>query len=234
MSTTATEQLCPFCGEEATVDFLDAWGDGSYMMDYCCEEAQDAAAADTEGALADATELAELYGWRRAYDSDREQKLRLDFGLTVAPIQQKVAKAFIREHHRHNPPPAGDRFRMGCWNGDQLVAVMMVGRPVARAIDHTQVVEVNRLCVRHDLDSELTWKACSALYRAAVEEAGARGFTKVITYTLESESGMSLRYARFKPVATTSGGSWNTPSRPRKDKAPTCPKVRWEKATAAA
>lgn len=221
---------CPHCGSTDEPDFFEVWGDGSYMIEYCCEEAELAAQeADDETRLAEANELAELHGYRRAYDSERDWRHRIDFGLSIRTISRGDAKAFIREHHRHNPPPAGDRFRFGCFNGSELVAVMMAGRPVARMIDHETVVEVNRLCVNHDLDRELTWKACSMLYTAAVKEAGRRGFEKVITYTLEEEEGMSLRYARFKPVATTKGGSWNRPSRKRTDKAPTCRKVRWER-----
>lgn len=226
---------CVFCGEEELVELHDAWG-REFMLATCCEGLHEAWMEylnnpETEDQAR--AELAELVGeWvpcRQVYADDGQ--VLLDFGLELRPIQQKVAKAFIREHHRHNPPPAGDRFRFGAFNGGELVAVMMVGRPVARALDHTQVVEVNRLCVNHELHHALTWKACSALYTKAVREAGARGFAKVITYTLESERGMSLRYARFRKEAITKGGSWNTPARPRKDRAPTCRKVRWARHT---
>jgi len=57
----------------------------------------------------------------------------------------------------------------------------------------SSVVEVNRLCINHELRPELTQNACSKLYAACVKEAKRRGKLKVITYTLSSESGTSLR-----------------------------------------
>ena len=241
-STVNAPELCPFCGEEAFVDVFELWDERDFQLETCCEAAHDswlesiACPVFGEETL---EELAEIVGgWipdglRRIYVDDELARVRIDHGLRVGPISRGEAKDFVREHHRHNPPPAGDRFRFGCWNGPELIAVAIVGRPVARMIDHETTVEVNRLCVNHDLAPALTWKACSLLYGAAAEEAQDRGFSKAITYTLESESGMSLRYARWKPVATTKGGSWDRPSRRRTDKAPTCPKVRWEKTLAA-
>jgi len=54
------------------------------------------------------------------------------------------------------------------------------------------------------------------------------GFRRVVTYTLESEPGTSLRATGWVPAKLTKGGSWNTPSRPREDNAPTCRKIRWD------
>lgn len=69
----------------------------------------------------------------------------------------------------------------------------------------------------------------SFLYRRARRVAQAMGFDeRVLTYTLLSESGASLRAAGFEEVAITDGGSWDRPSRPRTDKHPTERKRRWE------
>lgn len=54
------------------------------------------------------------------------------------------------------------------------------------------------------------------------------GYCKVITYTLPAEGGASLRAAGFIVGDTTDGGSWTCKSRPRIDKAPINPKLRWE------
>lgn len=67
------------------------------------------------------------------------------------------------------------------------------------------------------------------LYSAAAKEAKRRGFRKVITYTLEEESGHALRAAGWTAEARTRGGSWNRPGRARKDTAPTTPKIRWSR-----
>ena len=53
---------------------------------------------------------------------------------------------------------------------------------------------------------------------------------RIITYTLASESGTSLTAAGWVRVATTDGGSWSRPSRPRSDSHPLDEKVRWHAA----
>nr|WP_190284971.1 XF1762 family protein [Bacillus sp. S3] len=55
------------------------------------------------------------------------------------------------------------------------------------------------------------------------------GYTKLITYTLETEDGASLKACGFNLNGISDGGSWSSKSRKRLDKAPTCPKKRWVK-----
>lgn len=160
----------------------------------------------------------------------------IDWGLSVRPVEQKQAKEFIRRHHRHNPPPAGWLFGLGCYNGPDLVAVAWVGRPVSRILDRTgERIEVNRLCVNPELDSGLTWNACSLLYAECAKQAkstlnkAGRHYRVIQTYTLESELGTSLRAAGWEPVHKNNGGTWNRASRPRTSSLPTESKIRWEK-----
>jgi hypothetical protein len=143
---------------------------------------------------------------------------------------RKFVFDFIREHHRHHRnPPAGWKFGVAVYNGDVLVGVAVVGRPVSRVIQQREpgTLEVTRCCTAGD--HRLRRHAASKLYGLAAREAKKLGATKLITYTLETEEGVSLRAAGWTPVARTKGGSWNTPARPRTDKAPTCKKIRWEK-----
>jgi len=70
---------------------------------------------------------------------------------------------------------------------------------------------------------------CSFLYAAAARTARAMGYTRIVTYILESESGVSLRASGWTLDGIAGGGSWNTPCRKRTDKAPTCPKKRFSK-----
>jgi hypothetical protein len=56
------------------------------------------------------------------------------------------------------------------------------------------------------------------------------GFKRLITYTLASETGTSLKASGWKEIGKAGGGSWNKPSRPRVDKAPTRQKTLWEPA----
>lgn len=226
--------ICPWCGEPRFLDVLEYWPEErAWMFDTCCEGSHwDACEQVKDCPRSFGKWFEERTGRpvRQGYHSTTEiDFLRLDFGLEVGEVDQKTARAFIKDHHRHNPPPAGWRWGHGIYNGGQLVAVAWVGRPVARRLDHTTTCDVNRLCVNPDLDPELVWNACSMLYAASAKEARARKYKRIITYTLESESGHSLEASGWVPVAKTKGGSWDRKNRPREDKAPTCPKVRWAK-----
>ena len=97
-----------------------------------------------------------------------------------------------------------------------------MGRPVARAIDQWNTVEVTRLC------ADGTRNACSFLYGACKRAAKALGYSRIITYILESEDGTSLKASGWNYSYTTVGKSWNSPSRQRVDKAPTCNKKLYE------
>jgi len=97
-----------------------------------------------------------------------------------------------------------------------------VGRPVARRSDDGWTLEVTRLC------TDGAPNACSFLYAAAWRATRALGYRKLITFTLPSEGGASLRAAGWRLVGSTPGRSWSVPSRPRVDKHPLQTKLRWE------
>lgn len=233
---------CPVCGEIYFFDLLQAWpGERAWMFETCCEAANEKLIDDLEYAcelpmverlrfLAPLRQLFEFHGLdlRLVYVDHAEMAIRMDFGLELRDVSQAEAKAFIRAHHRHNAPPAGWRWGKAAFNGDDMVAVTMVGRPVARVLPQDSWVEVNRLCVNPELPAELVWNACSLLYTDAFREAKARGFEKIITYTMaDEETGASLKASGWTPENVSQGGSWDRPSRARADKAPTTPKVRW-------
>jgi hypothetical protein len=89
--------------------------------------------------------------------------------------------------------------------------------------------EVSRVCVKDLRPHALVANACSILYGYVCREAFERGYSRVISYTMRYESGASLRVAGFYLVATSHGGSWNRSGRPRRDRRPSGPKVRWER-----
>lgn len=132
------------------------------------------------------------------------------------------ATAFVKQHHRHHIPPVGHRFSIGAALGDQIVGVVMVGRPVSRMLDDGATLEVTRLT------TDGTRNACSFLYGAARRATFALGYKRLFTYTLASESGASLRASGWKLLGMAGGGSWSTPSRPRVDKHPLQRKLKWE------
>ncbi len=227
---------CIFCGEPERVSVHEAWGH-DFMLDCCCEARRDFAVQEMAEDPDYARQLLEASGVgplrRVAFTDEGFGQVLLDFEPRIAPISRADANAFIGRWHRHNPPLPADLFRAGVWNGSTLLGVVMAGAPTARAympqFAARELCEVRRLCIRTDLPRELTWRAASALYGYAAEQAAARGYRKIITYTLASEAGMSLRYARWKPEATIRGKTWNTPSRPRQDRGPVEAKVRWFK-----
>ncbi len=132
--------------------------------------------------------------------------------LCLCPITYAEAAEYVRRHHRHHPPPAGHKFSIGVADHTgEIVGVAMVGRPVARMLDDGWTLEVNRTCTA-------AHNANSMLYAAAWRATKALGYRRLITYTLASESGTSLRAAGWRVVAERRPrAGWNMPGRPRVD-----------------
>jgi len=126
------------------------------------------------------------------------------------PITLKDAQLFVRLHHRHLPPPVGHKFSVACTDGQQVRGVVIAGRPVSRVQDDGLTLEVTRCCVMAD-----TPNGCSLLYAAAWRATRALGYRRLITYTLPSEGGSSLRASGFTVVGQSGGGEWTRTSRPR-------------------
>jgi len=143
--------------------------------------------------------------------------------MTAVPLTQKEANTFVDKLHRHHEPTPGDKYRLGAAVNGVLVGVVQVGRPVSRILDDGKTVEVKRLC------TDGTKNACSFLYSAAARVARELGYSKIITYILNTETGASLKASGWHKETDIKGHSWNTPSRPRKTAALTCDKQRWAK-----
>ncbi|GAA2653475.1 XF1762 family protein [Nonomuraea recticatena] len=132
--------------------------------------------------------------------------------LTVVPITLQTARAFIAWSHRHLMPPQGAKYAIGLNSGTTLVGVVVAGRPVARAFDDGLTIEVTRL------STDGAPNACSMLLGAAWRTARAMGYRRLITYTLATEPGTSLRAAGLVKVAERPARTgWDAPSRPRTD-----------------
>jgi hypothetical protein len=119
-------------------------------------------------------------------------------------------------------PSRGGLFAVACSIGAVVVGVAVIGRPVARMLQDGWTAEVTRLA------TDGSRNACSMLYRAAWRACRALGYRRLVTYILASESGVSLRAAGFREVASVRGRSWSCASRPRVDRHPTQQKIRWE------
>ncbi len=148
--------------------------------------------------------------------------------LDLQPIFQDEAFAFIAQHHRHHLPPTGWIFGIAVNQenfdgGRVIVGVITVGRPVSRLLDTGWCAEVTRCCTAEGHPG-----AASMLYAAAWRACKALGYKRLITYTLKSESGASLRGAGWTCLGDAGGKSWHRESRPRIDKAPIGQKRIWE------
>lgn len=143
--------------------------------------------------------------------------------MNAIPIELKQANEFVERLHRHHKPVHRDKLRIGCEVDSKLCGVVQLGRPVARALDDGKTIEVVSLC------TDGTPNVCSFLYGRAARIAKDLGYSRIITYILDTESGISLRASGWKFDGMTRGGSWDCPSRPRQQQAPTCAKQRWVK-----
>lgn len=144
--------------------------------------------------------------------------------MNLCPITFAEASAFVAEHHRHHRPPVSWLFGTAAQVREEIVGVAMVGRPVSRVLQDDYTAEVIRLCTKPGAEIG----CASMLLRACWRAAKALGYRRLITYTLATESGASLRGAGFTIVGSVHGRSWHCPSRPRVDKHPTQDKLRWQ------
>lgn len=142
--------------------------------------------------------------------------------LTIVPIFQDEAFAFIKTHHRHHGKPVGSVLQVAVSNGEKIVGVAVAGRPNGRMQQDGFTLEVTRLC------TDGTPNACSMLYSACWRAGKALGYRKMITYILNTEPGTSLKASGWHLIGERGGGSWAVPSRPRVDKHPLQKKILFE------
>lgn len=145
--------------------------------------------------------------------------------MKLIHMELRDANEFVQRLHRHHKPVVGHRFSIGARKFDGDVAgVAIVGRPVARRVCQSTVVEVTRLC------TDGTKNACSFLYGAAARAATSLGYARIQTYVLASESGTSLKASGWTISHTVAGRDWNVPSRGgRRTDQPMEDKVCWIK-----
>lgn len=127
--------------------------------------------------------------------------------MNLRPVTLAEANEFVANFHRHNRPTLGGRFAIGLEQSGELVGVAIVGRPIARQIEHHYTAEVLRTCTNEKAEKG----SVSKLYAACWRAWRAMGGTRLITYTLKTESGASLRGAGWtligevKPITKSNG-----------------------------
>ena len=150
--------------------------------------------------------------------------------MNVVPITLREANDYVAAYHRHSGRTArdGGKFAIGASQEGFLVGVAIVGRPVARLLNDSFTAEVLRLCVTEDAPKG----SCSFLYGASWRAWRALGGLRLVTYTLATEGGASLRGAGWSLVAQVRPDSWAREKRERRwQPIYGQQKLRWEIAT---
>ena len=147
--------------------------------------------------------------------------------LRVEPISLRAANAYVTEHHRHHRATRGHKFSVSVVDeAGVLRGVRIAGRPVSRHLDARGYLEITRVC------TDGTRNACSMIYGALRRAGVALGYPadQIITYTLASEEGGSLRAAGWYDDGLAGGGEWARAGRDRDIVAPVQLKRRWRAA----
>lgn len=119
--------------------------------------------------------------------------------LSVRPITIKQANEFIRDYHRHHRPTARNngKWALAGVDGDgKIIGVVITSIPVSASFMDGYTIEISRLCVKDDAPKgscSFLLSKCCAIWRLM-------GGKRVLTYTLQSESGASLRGAGWRLV----------------------------------
>ena len=124
--------------------------------------------------------------------------------VLIVPLTLPEANTWVARLHRHHAPiPAGFAWwAVGAVADGRPCGAAIAGRPTNRNNDDRQTVEVLRVA------ADGTPNTCSALLGACARAARAIGARRVLTYTLTTESGASLRGAGWTCEDADTGRSW--------------------------
>jgi len=124
--------------------------------------------------------------------------------LLAVPISLREANDFVSAWHRHNGRTSrdGGKFAIGVSTGSELVGVAIVGNPLSATYMDGYTAEVLRVCTSPTApkgSNSFLYARCWQAYRAM-------GGLRLITYTLTTESGASLRGAGWVVLHKTKDG----------------------------
>jgi hypothetical protein len=118
--------------------------------------------------------------------------------MNVVPMSLREANDFVASFHRHNGRTSrnGGKFAIGAESDNELWVVAIVGNPISATFMDGLTAEVLRTCVRDGAPSNVN----SFLYGACWRVWRAMGGRRLVTYTLRTESGVSLKAAGWRIV----------------------------------
>lgn len=131
----------------------------------------------------------------------------------AVPMSLREANDFVSAYHRHSGRTSrdGGKFAIGVSTGDELVGVAIVGNPISATYMDGFTAEVLRVCVSPAAPKG----ANSFLYGCCWRAWRAMGGKRIVTYTLTTESGASLRGAGWEVLHATKDGhnDWEAKAR---------------------
>jgi len=130
--------------------------------------------------------------------------------MEIKPFTLKKANEFLKRYHRHSAPVTGGRFAVMAEFRGKIIGIGIAGRPTSRHLDNGLTAEITRVC------TDGTPNANSFIYGKIKRILQAMGYKKIITYTLTSESGASLRAISAKIERTSRAEEWTREHRKRK------------------
>lgn len=123
--------------------------------------------------------------------------------IELRPITRDDAGEVLRRWHRHHKRVQGHRFAIAAYSGDELVGVVIVGNPKAKALNDGTTFEVTRLCTNGHRN------AASRLLGAAWKAAKAMGVRRMVSYLRSDEEGVCYRAAGWTVAADVQGREWD-------------------------
>ncbi|MFM5149039.1 XF1762 family protein [Aeromonas rivipollensis] len=116
------------------------------------------------------------------------------------PITIKDANDFVKQHHRHHRPTSRNSGKWAISAVDVLgetIGVLIAGNPVSATYMDGVTLEITRLCVMPGAPKG----TCSFLLGKCRKIWHTMGGERILTYTLDEESGASLRGAGWEKTA---------------------------------
>jgi hypothetical protein len=157
--------------------------------------------------------------------------------MRVRPTTLRAANDFVQAHHRHNGRTSrdGGKFAIELEHEGIVVGVAIVGNPISATFMNRErygyTAEVLRVCTAEGAPKG----SVSCLYGACWRVWREMGGQRLLTYTLQEETGASLRGAGWKRVAEVRPTETNWRKKDHLDgkrkhdaRSSGAPKYRWE------
>jgi len=122
--------------------------------------------------------------------------------IELRPLSRDKANELVTRWHSHHKAVRGHKFAIGAFVEGEPVGAVIVGRPVAQALDDGLTFEVVRLVTnRHP-------NAATRLLGASWRAARAMGVRRMVSYTRIDEAGTCYHAAGWVRVAKVDGRKW--------------------------